>query len=222
VTKKDGYATASRPPRLGEGDRCPVCGATGGVSEENGTYLCLMCGAPRVLVDGIVQRGGTEKPLLERAKALKLRRSAYAVTAGLALVLGVVSLTFSSVAALLFGAAGAKGIVFGLASLVPLGISVAAWIGTRRSSRAVDEALTEAQVVVAKELISTGAALDATALTRLMHLPAGRAEELFGEAEVARLLDIPDGMPVERLRVSTDEELGAEANPDTSERRQKR
>jgi hypothetical protein len=156
--------------------------------------------------------------LLERAKGLRLRRSAYAVVGGLALVLGLVSLTFSSVAAVLFGAAGAKGLIFGVASLVPLGIALSAWIAARRSSTAIRESLKEAELIVAKELIATGGARDAAALSRLMHLPAGRAEDMFGRAEVERLLDEPNVAPTERVRVSTEEDLTAGSDSEKLER----
>jgi len=219
VKREDRTQQAGRPRRLGEGDRCAVCGATSGVSEDDGTYQCLVCGAPRVLVDGIVQRRGTEKPLLERAKSLRLRRSAYAVVGGLALVLGVVSLTFSSVAALFFGAGGAKGLVFGVASLVPLAVSLVAWIAARRSTTGIRDALSDAELVVAKELIASGGARDATRLAQLMHLPAGRAEEMFGRAEVERLLDVPvDELPIERVRVSTDEDISPDDEVTAQER----
>ena len=65
-----------------------------------------------------MQRRGTEKPLLLLAKSLWMRRTTYAVVAALALAFGIVSLTFSSVVALIFGAAGAKGLFFAFASLL--------------------------------------------------------------------------------------------------------
>lgn len=191
--------------RLGEGDRCPACGARGGVAKDDDGYICLMCGAPRVLVDGNVQRRGSEKPLLERAKTLKFRRVAFGVIAALTLLLGIVSLALSSIIALLFGALGVKGLVFGLAAVVPLGASVASWLTVRRSGTAIRAAMTEAEVIVARELIAAGAARNPADLGRLMHLPAERTEELFGLAEVERLLDQPDAPPLERLRAETDE-----------------
>jgi len=207
-----------RPPRLGEGDRCPVCGATSGVSGQPGAYRCLICGAPRVLIDGIVQRRGTEKPLLLLAKSLWLRRATYAVVAALALAFGIVSLTFSSVIALIFGAAGAKGLFFAFASLLPLLTALGFFLAARRSSRKMHETLSEAQVVVAKELIASGSARDASALAQLMHLPAGRAEEMFGQAEVERMLDPAGGVPVERVRIQTDQEEAAENSSVSRER----
>ena len=209
----------NRPPRLGEGDRCPVCGATSGVSGEQGAYLCLVCGAPRILVDGIVQRRGNEKPLLERAKSLKLHRAAYAVVAALALMLGVVSLTFGSIAALFFGASSVKGLAFGFVSLLPLAAALGFFVATRRASTKVADALARAELIVAKELIASGSAKDASMLARLMHLPAGRAEETFGQAEVERLLDVDDAPG--RLRVATDDESSLQVD-DARERMRQR
>jgi hypothetical protein len=194
-----------RPRRLGEGDPCPACGATGGVAKDDDGYVCLMCGTPRVLVDGNVQRRGSEKPLLERAKALKFRRAAFGVIAALTLLVGVVSIGLASLTTLLFGALGVRGLMFGLAALVPLGASLASWLTVRHSGAAIRAAMTEAEVMVAKELIAVGAARTARDLGRLMHLPTGRTEELFGLAEVERLLDQPEAPPLERLRVGTDE-----------------
>jgi hypothetical protein len=211
-----------RPPRLGEGDRCPVCGATSGVSGHPGAYRCLVCGAPRVLVDGIVQRRGTEKPLLLLAKSLWLRRATYAVVAALALAFGIVSLTFSSVVALIFGAAGAKGLFFAFASLLPLVTALGFFLAARRTSRRMNETLSEAQLIVAKELIASGSARDAAALAQLMHLPAGRAEEMFGQAEVERMLDPSGGIPIERVRVQSDEAEDAVENSTLSRERSRR
>jgi hypothetical protein len=210
--------TNTRALRLGEGDRCPSCGATGGVAKDDDGYVCLLCGAPRVLVDGTVHRRGSEKPLLERAKTLKFRRAAFGVIAALTLVLGVVSLAFSTIAALLFGAFGAKGFVFGLAAIVPLGISLASWLTVRRSGAAIRAAMTEAEIVVAKELIAASAARTTADLAQMMHLPAGRAEELFGLAEVERLLDQPETPPLERIRVEADEPLLTDADTELRNR----
>jgi fumarate reductase subunit D len=175
-----------------------------------------------VLVDGIVQRGGTEKPLLERARSLKLRRAALGVVAGIALALGVVSATFASVAALFIGA---KSLVLGGAALVPLLVSLASWVAARRSTTAIHDAMAEAEVTVAKELISAGAARDASALTRLMRLSPGRSEELFGRAEVERLLDEPTDLPpLDRVRVrvegekSVEDELASETSAELRNR----
>jgi hypothetical protein len=51
-----------------------------------------------------------------------------------------------------------------------------------------------------------------------MHLPAGRAEDMFGRAEVERLLDEPNVAPTERLRVSTEEDLTAGSDSEKLER----
>ena len=213
----------NRPRRLGEGDRCPVCGATSGVSEKNGTYRCLMCGAPRVLVDGIVQRRGSERPLLEQAKSLKLRRVAYAVVATLALVFGMVSLTFASILAAVAGTAGMKGVFFAASALLPLAISAWFFFATRRSAGQISETLAQAEIVVAKELIESGRAPDAVALGRLMHLPAGRAEEVFGRAEVERMLDPSAEAPAQRLRVDAGQETPLESDePSARERARQR
>jgi hypothetical protein len=156
-------------------------------------------------VDGNAQRRGSEKPLLERARALKFRRAAFGVIAALTLLLGVATLAFSSFAALIFGALGVKGLALWLAAVVPLGASVASWFTVRHSGREIRSAMTEAEVMVAKELIAVGAARNADDLGRVMHLPAERTEELFGLAEVERLLDQPEAPPIERLRVEADE-----------------
>jgi hypothetical protein len=177
-----------------------------------------VCGAPRILIDGIVQRRGTEKPLLLLAKSLWLRRATYAVIAALALAFGVVSLTFSSVVALIFGAAGAKGFFFAFASLLPLMTALGFFLAARRTAGKMNETLSEAQLIVAKELIASGSARDASALAQLMHLPAGRAEEMFGQAEVERMLDPSDGVPIERVRVHTDEEAEPENSSLSRER----
>ncbi len=169
-----------------------------------------MCGAPRVLVDGIVQRRGTEKPLLLLAKSMKVRHAAYSVVAALAAAFGFVSLAFGSVVALIFGAAGAKGIVFAVAAAAPLATALGFFLAARRTSRSIHETLSEAQLVVAKELIASGSARDASSLAQLMHLPAGRAEEMFGQAEVERLLDPAGGVPIERVRVQTDDDEATE------------
>src|SRR5262249_27355477 len=132
-----GRKGGQRPRRLGEGDRCPLCGATSGVSEEGGGYRCVVCGAPRVLVDGIVQRGGSEKPALERAKALRFRRAALAVVAALLLVLGVITVTFSSVAALIFAAFGVRSFLFAVVAALPLSMSLVAFLASRRTNRAI-------------------------------------------------------------------------------------
>jgi hypothetical protein len=181
-----------------------------------------VCGAPRVLVDGIVQRRGTEKPLLLLAKSLYLRRAAYAVVAAVALAFGIVSFTFSSVIALIFGAAGAKGLFFALASLLPLMTALGFFVAARRTSGKMTETLSEAQLIVAKELIASGSARDASALAQLMHLPAGRAEEMFGQAEVERMLDPVGGMPVERVRVQTDAAEDVAENSDLSREHSRR
>jgi hypothetical protein len=190
----------ARTVRLGEGDRCPSCGGTAGVSEEDGGYRCLVCGLPRVVVDGIVQRRGSEKPLLEQAKALRLRRAALAVLGGVLLLLGLVTLTFTSIAALAFGALGFRSLIFVMGAAAPLLLSAVAFLGSRRTNGAIASAMAEAELVVAKELIQSRAATDATALARLLRLPPGRAEELFGRAEVERLLSTSDEL-VQRLRV---------------------
>jgi hypothetical protein len=207
-----------RPRRLGEGDRCPACGATGGLAEDDDGYSCLVCGAPRVLVDGNVQRRGSEKPLLDKARALKLRRTAFGIIAALTLVLGVVSLALASIAALFFGMLGVKGFVFALAAVVPLAASLASWLTVRHSASAIRATMTEAEVTVAKELVAASAARDAAELGRLMRLPSGRAEELFGLAEVERLLDQPEVPSPERLRVEADEPPVAQAETELRNR----
>jgi len=191
---------SSRPLRLGEGDRCPSCGGTAGVSEEDDGYRCLVCGVPRVVVDGIVQRRGSEKPLLEQAKALRLKRAALAVVGAVLLLLGAVTLCFTTVAALVFGALGVKSLVFLIGAALPLLFSFAAFIASRRTNGAIAAAMADAELAVAKELIASRAAGDAVQLARLMRLPAGRAEELFGRAEVERFLSTGDE-PAPRVRV---------------------
>jgi hypothetical protein len=144
------------------------------------------------------------------------------VVAALALAFGIVSLTFSSVVALIFGAAGVKGLIFGFASLLPLAMALWFFLAARRTSKRMRETLSEAQLIVAKELIASGSARDASALAQLMHLPAGRAEEMFGQAEVERLLDPTGGVPVERVRVRTDDEEPAESGSLSHERSRRR
>jgi hypothetical protein len=102
--------------------------------------------------------------------------------------------------------------------LTALGFFVAA----RRTSRKMNETLSEAQLIVAKELIASGSARDASALAQLMHLPAGQAEEMFGQAEVERMLDPSGGVPIERVRVQTDEALDDQENGSLPRERSRR
>src|SRR5262249_44000839 len=139
----------------------------------------------------------------ERAKALRMKRVAFAVVAAVLLLLGLVSLTFASVAALVFGAFGVRGLFFAVVAAVPLVMSFVAFLASRRTNGAIAEAMSDAELIVAKELVASGAARDAANLDRLMRLPSGRAEELFGRAEVERLLAPDEAAP--RLRVDEDD-----------------
>lgn len=186
--------------RLGAGDQCPLCGATSGVTETSDGYQCLVCGAPRVLVTAVVPRSGAERPFLERAKSLGLRRAAWGVAAGIAADLGAVAAVIGGIAALFIDYHGVTGALLGVGVLAPLAFSVLGFLNVKRASTAMRAALGEAELAVVQDIVRAQGPLDAASLGKLMGLPIDRAESLLAEAQVESLLGAgPAGGP--RYRV---------------------
>ena len=190
--------------RLGVGDPCPFCGATGGVSEtDDGTYICLVCGQPRVLVEGGVARAFGEKRWLLRSKALKLKRTAWTVAAG---VTGAASLFFGTVVGLVQWSIGLPSgwleFAVGLAAM-PLLVALFAFSRASRAGKQSADALEKAQATVAQEVLRAGGPdVDATELSRKLRIPVTRAEELLAMAQVEKFLtEEPAPAPGPRVRV---------------------
>lgn len=202
--------------RLGVGDPCPFCGGTGGVTEmEDGTYICLVCGQPRVLVEGGVPRAFGEKRWLLRSKALKLKRAAWTVAGGItaastvffAAVVGLIQLTIGLPPEWL-------GSLLGL-SLLPMLVSLFAFGRAKHAGKLSANALEKAQATVAQEVLRAGGPeVDASELARKLRVPVARAEELLALAQVEKFLTEPmEAVPDQRIRVEpSTEEPGLDAD----------
>jgi len=169
-----------------------MCGATSGVAPDHDGYVCLVCGAPRVLVATRVPRPGNEKALLENAKGNRLRRAAWGVAAALCLALAGAVLAIGAISSLFFDYGVTTHAVFGSLVLTPLIFSAIGFWRSRRAGRLAREALEAAQVVVAKELIASRGGLEASELATLLRVPLPRAEELVAAAQVDRMLEEGD------------------------------
>jgi hypothetical protein len=220
-------APGNRPPRLGEGDTCPFCGSTSGVTDSDDGYSCLVCGSPRVILDGVA--GGTgasrnlgapavlaEKQLLLKSKSLRLKRAAWGAAGGISAAIGVFAGLVTAILAGFIGL-GRAPLAFAVAAvLLPLLFSVVAFRRARRATVAADESLEMAQVAVALRASAPGA--DANDLAKKLHVPLARAEELLALAQVERFLAEPEGAPKQKIRVeaaSGDTELmESDADPE--------
>jgi hypothetical protein len=204
--------------RLGAGDRCPLCAATSGVTRTSDGYQCLVCGAPRVLVTAALPRSGAEKPFLERAKSLGLRRAAWGVAAGIAAAVGAAGVVLGGILALLLGFHGTTGAVLALTVIAPLAFAAVGFRNVRRSSEAMHAALGEAELAVAQDILRAKGTVDAAELGRLMALPVDRAESLLAQAQVETFLDAGPEAGV-RLRVEDEPPVEAETQAPSSRER---
>lgn len=196
---------------LGAGDPCPMCGATSGVAPDHDGYACLVCGAPRVLVSTPIERPRREKALLESAKGNRLRRAAWGVVGSLALALAGAVLAIGAVASLVFDFGATTHAVFGSLVLTPLIFSVVGFSKSRSAGRKARGDLDAAQRVVAKELVSARAGVDANELATLLRVPLSRAEELVAEAQVDRMLEEGDRLRVEETATDAEAESADQA-----------
>jgi hypothetical protein len=177
------------------------------VTEGGDGYVCIVCGAPRILVEGKLARAGGEKSALLASKKARLRQAAWGAAGGVAALVGAFSAIVTSLLAL-FIDYGPVSLAFAVTSaLVPFGFSFFAFRRSRRSANAAREALEQAHVTVAQEVLrASGPAADANELARRLRVSIPRAEELLALAQVERFLTEP--MPEfseQRVRVEADD-----------------
>jgi hypothetical protein len=206
-----------------------VCGGTGGVTEDDDGFSCMLCGAPRVLVDPPVVRSGREKPLLERAKRLRARRVFWGVTAGLATASGLFALAVSSVLALVMhlGHAGAE--VAAALVLAPLLFGALGFARVRRTNVDFRRTLDDAELAVVGEITEArGGSVDAGELSRLLRVSPARAEQLSAQALVEGFLTgtgtSTSALPEARLRVDAEAQSESDTTAEDleTERRERR
>jgi len=183
---------------LGAGDRCPMCGAASGVAPDHDGYVCLVCGAPRVLVTAALERPRRERPLLEEANAQRLRRAAWGVIASLSMAFGGAVLAIGALGSFFFHFGPFAVAAYGSLVLTLLFVSAIGYWRSRRASRNARAALEAAQVIVTEELAEArGQRLDADELASLLRVPLARAEELLATAQIDRMLEGGDRLRVE-------------------------
>jgi hypothetical protein len=196
------------------GDRCPLCGGTSGVTEDDDGYSCLLCGGPRVLVDPPMARRGGEKPFLERAKRLRTRRATWGVAAGVATAAGLVALVVSGVLALVVHLGGNGGEIAAALVLGPLLFAAFGFARVKQTSAAVRGALDEAELTVVGEIAQArGGSVDTAELSSMLHVPIRRAEELSARAQVEGFLSSTEPLPAVRVRVDPGELPDRTADP---------
>jgi hypothetical protein len=190
--------------RLGAGQKCEVCGATSGVAKDDDGFACLVCGAPRVLVNIDVPRSFAETPYLVRANALKQRRRAWGIAAAFTLVGGVISTILGLfVSHFLFKDQAARAAIE-LLGIAPLAFAMLAFVNVRRTSAAVRSAVEDAELVVAEDVMRARGALDATELSRALGVTPARGEQLLARGAVDQfLLDRPG----EQLKIRVEDDV---------------
>jgi hypothetical protein len=167
------------------------------VAEDPDGYVCLACSAPRVLVDAAVERAGSEKPLLERAQGLRVRRATLGAAAGVATAVGVVALVLGGAVVFLAGLGAPARALLGLFIVGPLGLAALGFAAVRRASAEIRATLRAAESAVTEDLIRARGPMNGRELAGLLRVSTERADELLARAEVERLLD----SDVPRLRV---------------------
>lgn len=187
--------------RLGQGDPCPHCQATSGVSPDGDGFICLVCGGPRIVVEGAIERAHGEAELLRRAKHLGSRRLAWAVGGGVMTAMAVLSLLIATLLlwATDLGALGA-GLVLAAAS-IPALVAVTSFRKAGSLSAEARDAIEQAWRRAALEVLrARGAAVEPAELAQTLHVSEDRAIQLLAHAQVEGLLDdAPARAP--RLRV---------------------
>jgi hypothetical protein len=201
--------------RRGAGDKCPVCGSLSGVVADDEGFICLVCGAPRVLVTDPIARPGGERRWLEQAKALRLRRAGWTIAASTAIVVIATALVVGGLLQFLvhFGDVGRT--VWGTLVLVPALFAALAYRNAARASDAAKSALGEAEVVIAEELVKAHGPIEAPALAASLGVPLERAETLLGRAQIDRMLEPEEPA---RLRVDAAESDSEDAARTKNER----
>ncbi len=207
----------SQAGRLGAADRCPLCGAASGVTQNDDGYVCFVCGAPRILVDASTGRAGGERAHLELAKAMFVRRTMWGATAAVAAFVGAGALLAATALGALFHLGAAARAFVGSGALAPVVLAVFAFFLSRRSRAAARGAMERAELVVAEELVRSSGSVDGTALSRMMHISAEHAERLLAAEQVEELLTEPTKEGGPRLRVEDD--ISAESGGAARKRR---
>ena len=203
--------------RPGEGDPCPICGSKAGVVADDEGYLCLVCGAPRVLVTSVIPRPGGEKRWLEEAKKLRLRRAGLTIVAGIAVVVALAAFGIGGVLALLVHFGDAARIVWSATVLIPMFVAFIAYRKAALATESARAAIEEAEVVITEELVRARGSLDAAEIASLLGVTVERAEALLGRAQLDKMLE--QQLP-ERLRVRDDAPDGADASSSAERERE--
>lgn len=197
----------------GEENRCPHCRVVAGVDVAAGIGRCRVCGGPRIAVlDPSIPRSQREVALLRQAQRAALgitvtRFGGYAAFGG-ALFTTLLALFFG----LLLQGPAAPAILLVLATV----LAIVGAVLTRRSRHARKEqkqALDQAQVVVAADILAARPELGGARVGELLGTTAEQAELLMAEVNVNKLL--ASGMTdVNRERIAYDPAvLGAEPLP---------
>jgi hypothetical protein len=189
--------------RLGANEECVFCGGKGGVAPDQDGHHCLVCGAPRVLVDSPVTRVPSEKPDLVAVQKAQRGRMAWSAGAAVSSFFGVLGLAASGMVALFTGFTdhGPGAVAAALAAVVlPFATAALGFTRARQRGTEVKNAYERARLAVTGDLVRARGALDAGSLSRMLHVSADQAEQLLALAEVDGLLG-DTGVPETRLRV---------------------
>jgi RNA polymerase subunit RPABC4/transcription elongation factor Spt4 len=176
---------------------CPHCGGTTNIeAHELMIWRCGACGGPRVPVDAPIARSGKELPSLREARTLaaaafgwKMAGIFTAIGSTIGVVIGLIALILSGVAAAIMGGLG----------LTAFALSMWFFAKGRATTAEVKGKVTEAWATVAEEVMrAQGREISAAELARLMRTDEARAEQILKQ------LSVTDRA---RIRVADDAQL---------------